>query len=282
MKKVTRLLGILLLLFQIMLTANATMRVSPTLIEINANKTRNNFVTASFDVQSGDKETIRFKVYPEYFEITDKGRMDMLGQKESPYSLVKNVRVVPNEFTLTNGRPQKVRLTIANVRQLPDGESRVVLFMEDIKTREMSLPYSNKNVNAQVTVKTRIGIPIYVDKGNFVKTGNLNELKVESANKDLVYKIRVDSQGNSKIRYFGKAQIIKDKKLISEFPVNSHAVQAKKYVFDEGKIPLDKITENGTYTLRMILNYENEKGRSQNLIKDTTFTVDSINATSKI
>ena len=71
----------LLLLFCITffsIKSEAAIKVTPTVIEMDTKGARSNYVTSSFNVQGAEDETIRFKIYPEYFKITSQGTMDML------------------------------------------------------------------------------------------------------------------------------------------------------------------------------------------------------------
>ena len=77
----------------------------------------------------------------------------------------------------------------------------MVLFIEDVAAKEIELPNKLKNVSTRLIVKTRIGLPIYVDKGRFIKNGNFNNLEVfENEAKNLAYKLDLSSTGNSKVR----------------------------------------------------------------------------------
>lgn len=275
MKKLI-ILGLLLCNFQ---SAYATLRVTPTIIELNANKTKRNYITASFNVRGADNETIRFKVYPSYFEITEDGKMNEISVSNSPNSLVKNVGIVPNEFTLMNGTPQKVRLTIANIDKLPDGENRMVLFLEDVKAKEVLLPNNNSDVVTKLIVKSRVGIPVYLDKGRFVKCANLEDLSIQKDKNDLNLKLHLISKGNSKVRYHGKAQIIQNKKLVKEFPISSHTIKNNGNLYVTEKIPVSDISENGEYKLRVIVTYEDERGNLKNITRETNFMVEKIEDT---
>ena len=272
MKKIF-ILGFMLLFA---LKANAAIKVTPTVIELNVNKAKGNYITTSFDVRGGDNETIRFKVYPSYFEINEEGKMNELPRSNSKKSLVNSARFIPNEFTLKNGAPQKVRVTITDLKNLPDGESRMVLFLEDVVAKEVFLPYGNNNVTTKLLVKTRVGVPIYIDKGKFVKQGEFSNLTVNNKNNELNFCINLASKGNSKIRYRGKAQIVKNKELIDEFPINSNTIKDNGYIKVTQKIPTDKIKECGEYKLRTIITYENEKNSTKTLVKEVVFSVAKI------
>ena len=223
MNKILVLLLLILVLF--LQKADAVLKVTPTLLELNANQTRANYLTASFDVQGDDNETIRFKIYPSYFKISPQGTMDIIEENSSEKdNLMENVRFVPNEFTLQNGNKQKVRLTITDLNNLPDGESRMVLFLEDVAAKELMLPSGMKDVTTKLIVKTRVGIPIYIDKGKFVKCAQIEKIDLKKQNKELHLDLKLTSSGNSKVRYSGKAQIIKDKELIGEYKIKNHVI----------------------------------------------------------
>lgn len=260
--------------------ANAALKVTPTLLELNANETRGNYLTASFDVQGDANETIRFKIYPAYFKISPQGTMDIIEENTSTAdNLIKNVRFVPNEFTLQNGNKQKVRLTITNLKNLPDGESRMVLFLEDVAAKELVLPSGMKDVSTKLIVKTRVGIPIYLDKGKFVKCAQIENIDLKKQDKELQLAMKLSSSGNSKVRYTGKAQIIKDKELIGEYKIKNHVIGSNNTLSTLEGIPLKDIKENGNYTLRIVIQYSDEKGRLKSLIKENQFTIDNLSDT---
>lgn len=260
--------------------AQAALKVTPTLLELNANETRGNYLTASFDVQGDNNEIIRFKIYPSYFKISPQGTMEIIEESTSESdNLIKNVRFVPNEFTLQNGNKQKVRLTITDLKNIPDGESRMVLFLEDVAAKELMLPSGMKDVNTKLIVKTRVGIPIYLDKGKFIKCAKIENVDLKKQDKELQLSLKLLSSGNSKVRYSGKAQIIKDKKLIGEYKIKNHVVGSNNTISTLEEIPLNNVKENGNYTLRLIIQYTDEKGHLKSLIKENQFTIDNLTDT---
>lgn len=274
MKRVFYILSVLILT-GIFSVSDAAIKVTPTILELNTNNARTNYLTASFDIQGDKNETIRFKVYPEYFKISDTGTMDIYENSDETDCLIKNARFVPNEFTLQNGKSQKVRLTIADLKSLPDGESRMVLFLEDVAAKELFLPSGQRDVQTKLLIKTRVGIPVYVDKGHFVKCAKIDAFNIEKNENEIKAALKIISEGNSKVRYTGKAQIIKDKKLIGEYPVKSNVVGSNSILLTNEAIPLENITDEGEYTLRMILNYSDEKGKLKSIIKENKFTIES-------
>lgn len=256
--------------------AQAALKVTPTVIELNANQTKGNYLTTAFDVQGDKDETIRFKIYPSYFKISSQGTMEVVENSAEADNLTKNVRFVPNEFTLQNGNTQKIRLTVANLKNIPDGESRMVLFLEDVAAKELMLPSNIKNVSTKLVVKTRVGIPIYLDKGKFVKCAHIENVGLKKEDKELNLALKLSSTGNSKVRYTGKAQIIKDKQLIGEYKIKNRVIGSNNTLVALDKIPLKDIKDNGNYILRLVIQYTDEKGRLKSLINENQFTIDNL------
>lgn len=274
-----RLVITLLTVLFVFTNANAAIKVTPTILELNANEARGDYLTASIDIQGGSSETIRFKIYPEYFKISQQGTMDIIENSQDADYLIKNVRFVPNEFTLQNGKSQKVRLTVYNLKSMPDGESRMVLFLEDVDAKEVYLPSGKKDVATKLIVKTRVGIPVYVDKGRFVKCAYIENFDIKKQDNEIKTMLKLVSTGNSKVRLTGKMQIIKDKKLIKEYPIKNSVASANNILFTNDSIPLNDIQEKGTYTIRVILQYTDEKGKLKNIIKESQFIIDNTKST---
>ena len=53
-------------------------KITPKIIELDTTGVKGNYLTTSFSVQGGENETIRFKVYPEYFKISETGNMNII------------------------------------------------------------------------------------------------------------------------------------------------------------------------------------------------------------
>lgn len=268
-----KLLAILTALI-IGIPAYASITVSPTKMEINANKVRNNYFTTSIEVKGDAQKAMRFKAYPGYFTISDDSRMIAKESENDPHDISSKVRFVPSEFTVPAGKSQKLRVNIANIKSLPDGESRAVLYIEDVNPKEMNIP-NNAGIGAQLVLKTRVGVPIYVDKGNFTKKAEIEYFKIVREKNGLNTEMKILSTGNSKIRYNGIIQIVQGKKLIDEYPINGKVVGDNNSYVAKDKIKTDKIKEPGEYTLRLIFYYLDENGNRKNIKKDTVLKINS-------
>ena len=253
--------------------AFASVAVAPTRIEINANKIKNNYVTTAIEVKGDSQVPMRFKVYPGYFTIDNKGEVVMVDKATNDsHDLSKKIRFVPSEFTVAQGKSQKVRLNIANLNQLPDGESRTMLYIEDVNPKEMNIPTGRAGIGAQLIVKTRIGVPVYIDKGKVTKDAEIEYLNIVKEKDGYYTDMKIVSKGNSKIRYAGNVQIIQGKKLVDEYSLNGNVVGDNNFYVDKQKVITDKLT-SGEYTLRMIIFYYDENGKKKNIKKETNLNI---------
>lgn len=267
MKK--KILGLLIAL-GLSVPAFASITVSPTRLEINANKIRNNYVSTAIEIKGENDKPVRYKAYAGYFKVSENGDMIMDDATNDPHDISKQVRFVPSEFTVPPGKSQKVRVNIANIKSLPDGESRAIIYLEDVNTKEMNIP-NNYGIGAQLILKTRVGVPVYVDKGKFIKHADIESFEIVKAKDGYYAKTKIVSDGNSKIRYYGKIQIIQGKKLIDEYSVDPHVVGSNNKYTAQTKVNTDKIKENGEYTIRLILTYTDENDNKKNIKKDAIF-----------
>ena len=254
--------------------AFASVAVSPTRVEINANKLKSNYVTTAIEVKGDSQVPMRFKVYPGYFTIDNKGEVVMVDKATNdPHDLSKKIRFVPSEFTVAQGKNQKVRLNIANLNQLTDGESRTMLYIEDVNPKEMNIPTGNAGINAQLIVKTRVGVPVYIDKGKVTKDADIEYLNIVKEKNDYYTDMKVVSKGNSKIRYSGKVQIVQGKKLVSEYNLSEKVVGANNFYVDKQKVEMNNIKETGEYTLRTVLSFFDENGKRKNIKRETNLVI---------
>jgi hypothetical protein len=272
---------IFLILLAFFLTSNcvfSAIKISPSYVELDANTAKKDYITGSFGVSGGSNETVRFKVYPEFFEHDSKGRYISLSDKGQANSLMDKINYFPNEFTCANGKEQKVRFTINNIKALPSGESRLVLFLEDVDVKEVLLNKATNGVSGKIIVKTRVGVPIYLDKGNYTKKGNLDTLALKKSKDSYNCEYKVSSLGNSKIRFNGYADLVKGNDLIERFDIYGRTVQGGNFLetVQQLPIPQDKLVAGQEYKLKFTLVYKDENQKEKYLKKEIIFTPDKI------
>ena len=265
-----KIFGILLGIFM-MSQVQASISLAPTRLEINADKQRGNYITTAIDVRGDVQKPMRFKAYTEYFTINEKGEMVMIEKSDDPYNLAKKIKFVPSEFTVQPGKNQKFRVNIAGLNQLQNGEHRAVIYLEDVNPKEYNLETGRSNIGAQLIVKTRMGVPVYVDKG-VTRKGEIDEFSIEQSKEGFVSNIKILSTGNTRIRYNAKIQIIEGKNLIDEADLSSCVVGQNNYIKKKEFIKFNKVPV-GTYTARLIVTYTDQNNKKQSMKKETTLNI---------
>ena len=253
--------------------AHAAIKISPAYIDIDANKTKKDYITSSFSVAGGKDETVRFKAYPVFFDYDNKGNFNEIPDNNQKNSLMGKLKFFPSEFTCQNGLEQKIRITVTDLKSLPAGDSRLMLFLEDIDTKEIIIAKANGSHGGKILVKTRVGVPIYVAKGNCSRKGSLESLVLNQKGEDYNCEYKVSSSGNSKIRYNGIAYLSQGDKLIKQFDIYGKTVDSGKFVEMAQKldIPQDQLKAGEEYTLKFVLRYQDENDKEKILKKDITF-----------
>ena len=272
MKK--KILGFLIA-FMMASQAFASIAVAPMRIEVDGNKFKGNYLSTSINVTGDARKPMRFKVSSGYFKLNAKNELVIVEDNDGsdPYDISKNIKFVPSEFTVLPGRSQRVRLNVLNLKKLADGESRAILFIEDVDPKEFNLDTGRSGYGAQLIVKTRLGVPIYIDKGKVSKVGEVEYFKTVQGKDGLYSEIKINSKGNSRIRYEGKMQIIQGRKLIDEYAIDNHVVAHGTSYIAKDKIKVDKIKQGGEYTLRAIIYYNDGNGKRQNIKQEIPLNI---------
>jgi len=269
MKKILgTILGLML-----MSQAFASIAVSPTRIEIDANKVKGNFITTAFEVKGDNAKAMRFKVYPEYFDIDDQAQVIMIDKCENPHNIAKKIRFVPSEFNVLPGKSQKVRVNIANIKQLPDGENRAILYIEDVQPKTVNFDTGSDKIGAQLIVKTRVGVPIYIDKGNYTRVGEIESFNInQTKDGNLEAELKILSKGNTRLRYNANIQLIKGELLVDEYSIGSGVVGQENSFVHKASVQFKKAL-TGTYTARAVVTYTDQNRKKQVLKKETTINI---------
>ena len=268
-----KILGLLIALM-ITTKAFASITVMPTKVELNANKKKGNYLSTSIEVRGDEKQVMRFRAYTGYFKINELGEIVSYERQKSNEidDISKKIKFVPSEFTIQPGKSQKIRLNIIGINALPDGENRCLLYIEDVNPKEIAIDTGRSSIGAQLIVKTRVAVPVYVDKGKFTKHCEVENFNI-TKDKNITYaNAKLVNTGNSKIRYTTYAQIISGKKLIKEQSLGGGVVGSNNYRKIATKIDTSGI-QSGTYVLRYSITYKDENGKIKIIKNDTEITI---------
>ncbi|MCQ2743706.1 MAG: hypothetical protein MJ230_02775 [bacterium] len=238
----------------------ASVAVAPTKLEINSTRFKTNYVTSALEIKGNDKTPTRYRAFAEYFKVNEKGELVMIEKSDEPQNIAKKLRFIPSEFTVAQGKNQKLRVNIPNLNTLVDGESRAVLYIEDVNPKEYMLDTGRPGIGAQLIIKTRVAVPIYVDHGKAVRNAEIEYAKINKQKDGYYLEMKVTDSGNSKARCNGMIQISEAKKLKTETKLQEFVVAPGSYNIVKTKINTDKL-EPGTYSARVVVTYRdiNEK-----------------------
>lgn len=269
MKK--RILSTILALM-IAMPAFASLAVSPTKIDINATKIKTNYTTTAIEVRGDSKTPMRFRVSTGYFKVNEKGELVFFDKSDDPNDMSKRLKYIPSEFTVAQGKTQKLRLNIPNLNTLPDGESRAMVYIEDVNVKEMNYDTGMDGVGAQLIIKTRVGIPVYIEHGNAVRVADFDYAKITKQKDGYYLEAKIKDTGNSKVRCKGAVQISQGKKLISETKIDDFVVAPGNYNIIRTKINTNKI-ESGNYTARVVVTYKDINEKVKNIKQDIELNI---------
>ena len=106
-----------------------------------------------------------------------------------------------------------------------------------------------------------------------MKKADIETFEVVKQKDGYYTKTKIVSLGNSKVRYYGKVQIINGKKLVDEYLLDAKVVGDNNFYVAQQKINTEKIKEAGEYTVRVILSYTDENGSRKNVKKDAILEI---------
>ncbi len=140
------------------------LRVSPLVIQTQAEKGQ---ARASVEFTNTGDKTYRARIYTIPFTYNREGLENL---KSSPNDLTPYLSFSPRELMLEPNQTRTVRLSARFVPNTPDGEYRALLYADQLNEVDPNNP------SPAVTLKTRLGITVYVTKGDLTPV-----LKVQQA-----------------------------------------------------------------------------------------------------
>lgn len=135
--------------------AKAQVKVSPLVIEA---KTERGQAQGLISVTNLGDTPSRVRVYAEPFTYNRDTGFQTL-PKNSPNNLTPYLQFSPRELTIQPGQTRRVRVITRLAPNLPEGEYRAVVFNENLNEQRDS-------DNTKVNLLTRVGVTVYVAKGN--------------------------------------------------------------------------------------------------------------------
>lgn len=154
-------------------TAKAQMSVSPMVIEAKAERGQ---AQGIITISNTSNAPSRVRIYAEPFTYSRDTGFKTL--PSSPNDLTKYLQFSPRELTIKPGESRRVRIISRLAPSLPDGEYRAVVFNE-------TLTDAKDSVGNNVSLVARIGVTLYVRKGNLSPNLAVNDANFNPQQKQI-------------------------------------------------------------------------------------------------
>jgi hypothetical protein len=136
----------------------AQVGISPMVIELQES---NGQAQGAINVINNTEREFRARIYAQPFTYEKDQGFAVTAENAS--SLVPYLKFSPRELSVPAGVTRRVRLNIQLPAHLPAGEYRTVIFTENLDRKTQ-----NDRAGATTTITTRIGVTLFVRRGNGV------------------------------------------------------------------------------------------------------------------
>jgi len=137
-------------------TVRAQVSLSPLVLELKADRGQ---AEGFFNVVNNSDQPFRARVYTAPFTFDKERGFTTL--PSSPTDLTPYLQFSPRELEIAPGVTRRVRFNVLFPPSIEDGEYRTVIFTEPLK----EVTQTEKN-GTSVQIKTRIGVTVFVRKGD--------------------------------------------------------------------------------------------------------------------
>ncbi|MGL5035002.1 MAG: hypothetical protein ACRC6M_14500 [Microcystaceae cyanobacterium] len=196
-----KLLGILSLL-ALCLTASVSyaqsLRVTPLVVQIQAEQGQ---ARGLVEFGNTGNEALRARIYTVPFTYNREGFKKL---ESSPNDLTPYLTLSPRELVIEPNQTRTVRLNARFAPSVPDGEYRVLMYAEPLQERDPANPSSN------ISIKTRLGIAVYVTKGELVPIIQVGQVDYSPENKQI--RLLVSNKGAVTVRPRANWQLAQEKR----------------------------------------------------------------------
>jgi len=177
----SRMSGVLLTSFLLWGTAaRADIAISPMVIETEVKRGQ---TQATITVKNGDAKEFRARVYSLPFTYDVEEGFKLLDS--SPLDLTPYLQFSPRELQVPATDNRRIRFLVRFPPSLPDGEYRAMLFTENLEATIQEEPGKTDGVIFKTAIVPRVGVAVYVRKGNISHKLNVVNARFNPKSKQL-------------------------------------------------------------------------------------------------
>ena len=188
-------------------TAKADITISPLVIETAAKQGQ---AQGNITVTNGDTKSFRSRVYTEPFTYDLETGFKLLDS--SPFDLTPYLQFSPRELEVPGTDNRRIRFVARFPPSLPDGEYRTMLFTENLEATFQEEQNSSKGAIFRTAIVPRIGVAVYIRKGNI--SHNLTAVNARFDSKSQQLQLLVKNSGKASVITQGEWTIKKENKQI--------------------------------------------------------------------
>lgn len=167
-------------------TKAQSLRVTPLIIETQAKRGR---ARELIELTNTGNTTFRARIYTSPFTYNRKGIETL---QSSPHDLTPYLTFSPRELVIEPNQTRTIRLSAKFLPSVPDREYRVLLYADQLDEINQSHPVKS------VSIKTRLGITVYVRKGNLMPNLQVQQAIYNPVKKQI--QLLVNNQGSATTR----------------------------------------------------------------------------------
>ena len=212
--------SILLSSFLLSGIAKANISISPMVVETEAKRGQ---AQGRITVSNRDSQDFRARVYTSPFTYDKETGFKTLS--ESPKDLTPYLQFSPRELQVEASRKRNIRFIVRFPPSLPDGEYRTMIFTENLQRGTITETDSKTNVTLQTNIIPRIGVALYVRKGNVSPNLSFPSARVNPKTNKI--QLLVSNKGKASAIVVGDWKLKKGKEVIQKGNISDTTVLAE-------------------------------------------------------
>jgi hypothetical protein len=214
------LASVLLSSFLLSGIAKANISISPMVVETEAKRGQ---AQGRITVSNPDSQDFRARVYTSPFTYDKETGFKTLSK--SPTDLTPYLQFSPRELQVGASRKRNIRFIVRFPPSLPDGEYRTMIFTENLQRGTITETNPETNVTLQTNIIPRIGVALYVRKGDVSPNLNFSSARVNQKNNQI--QLLVSNKGKASAIVAGDWQLKKGKEVIQKGNISDTTVLAE-------------------------------------------------------
>ncbi|BAY82345.1 hypothetical protein NIES267_18240 [Calothrix parasitica NIES-267] len=200
--------------------AKANISISPMVVETEVKRGQ---AQGRITVSNTDAEDFRARVYTSPFTYDKETGFKTLS--ESPKDLTPYLQFSPRELQVGGSRKRNIRFIVRFPPSLPDGEYRTMIFTENLQKGTITETDSKTNVTLQTNIIPRIGVALYVRKGDVSPDLSFPSVRVNPKTNQI--QLLVNNKGKASAIVAGDWKLKKGKEVIQKGNISDTTVLAE-------------------------------------------------------